>query len=255
MQTSPLGQPVEPVRQPGAHRWLWKSQIRPLLRLPQSPSLWQPQVPLARQLAPLPPLVQAACEALVHSTQIARTGSQIGFDPPQSVLVRQPTHTPPPPSTGPPAPPPLQSGRLGMLAQSTSKSQPTVQLPAVALFEVQKRSGGQLLRPGARAQPSTHRRVTPSQIRPEVAEPQSASTAQPQNTPEDPVSQAWPSGLLAHAAASPPAPVVHSTHPPVPGLQAGVSEKRLHSALDEQPAQVPFAHTGALAEQSAAVRH
>lgn len=144
-----------------------------------------------------------------------------------------------------------------MVAQSGSKSQPTVQVPAAALFEVQKRSVGQPLRPVARAQPSTHKWVTPSQIRPEVAEPQSASLAQPQNTlpAVAPAWQRWPSGLVAQALESPPAPVVQSTQPWLAGSQTGAAEKRLHSALLLHPPHAPPIHTGACAEQSAAVKH
>jgi hypothetical protein len=124
----------------------------------------------------------------------------------------------------------MQKGMAGVALQSTSKLQASVHTPVtwpLGSSEVQNCVVGQLLRPAAREQPSLHLWVVPSQMRPEVALPQSLSLAQPQKTALLLSSwQAWPSGLATQPlllAVWPLPATVHKTHLPCAKLQAGVA--------------------------------
>lgn len=82
------------------------------------------------------------------------------------------------------------------------------------LVEVQFCPVGQPLWPVPDQQPSMHTCVVPSQMRPEVASPQSASTAHPQNAGSVvtvAAMHACPLLCVAHAVASPVGPGMQST--------------------------------------------
>jgi hypothetical protein len=163
--------------------------------------------------------VHISRDAAVHCTQVFEAGSQVtrlSVRAAQSRMATHSTQTLVLPSGAPASPlPPRHRGRDGVVAtQSRSNTQLLVHTPTrIGSLEVQKRPAGQPLRIGAGTHPSMQRRVPLSQTRPDIASPQSASDAQPQNAgiAGSGCTHARPSALIAHAIAMPDAPAVHST--------------------------------------------
>lgn len=194
----------------------------------QSTSRVQPQRPVPRQAVPDALIAQAVGAEGEHCAQVFMGPMQRVRPSVRLAHWASLTHstqvfiTPASPAT-------RQRGRVGIdVAQSLSKLQVVVHVPTVAPVasdEVQNCPAGQWFRVGDAEHPATQRRVVASHTRPEVALPQSPSVAQPQKSapPVVAVRQALPSAFEAQAA----------------GIAA------------VQSTQVPLAHTGVAAPQSA----
>jgi len=148
------------------------------------------------------------------------------------------------------------------VGQSLSCVQVELQCPGiVGLVDVQFCPAGQPLCAVPGQQPSMHAWVVPSQMRPDVVPPQSASRLHPQNAGSvetEAAMQACPLVCVAHAVASPVGPGMQSTHRSIMVSHTGVAP--VHAAVapvvhcSHWPANVPdVTQAGVLPEQSAAV--
>src|SRR5258708_21386409 len=143
------------------------SQMRPLVRPPQSLSASQPQVPAARHLPPLPVVTEAVLFVAVHSTQMCPVGAQTSGMA-HAPLLRHCTHW---------CGVTLVSQAVVGTTQSPLMVQPPtgLQVPTPPLTLLQVWPTGQPLRPDAALQPGTQMPAGPLQIRPDVRPPQSPS--------------------------------------------------------------------------------
>ena len=127
---------------------------------------------------------------------------------------------------------------------------------------MQIRPVAQPLWPAPGQQPSTQSLVSALQMRPEVAPPQSASVAHPQNAGSvAPVAarHAWPLFSIAQAVASPLAPGTQSTQRSTIGSHTAVTPVQAAAAVlvhcAQRPAKAPaVTHTGVLPAQSVAAQ-